>query len=130
MGELCDDVKILVDDAREITIEQAQQYEATGRKRKVPKPSKVLKTAVAKATTQVQTVPTKLYVRLASGDDTAALLSLKQTIDAHHGETDVILVLGAPDSRQVIKLPGGINPESQGVTRLAELVGADNIRLQ
>jgi DNA polymerase-3 subunit alpha len=130
MGEIGTEVKILVDDAREITTEQAQQYEATGRKRKVPKTSKVLKTAVAKATTQVQSVPAKLYVRLASGDDTAALLSLKQTIDAHQGETDVILVLGAPESRQIIKLPGGINTDSQGVMRLAELVGAENVRLK
>jgi DNA polymerase-3 subunit alpha len=130
MGEIGTEVKILVDDAREITTEQAQQYEATGRKRKVPKTSKVLKTAVAKAKTQVQSVPAKLYVRLASGDDTAALLSLKQTIDAHQGETDVILVLGAPESRQIIKLPGGINTDSQGVMRLAELVGAENVRLK
>jgi DNA polymerase-3 subunit alpha len=131
MGELCDEVKILVDDAREITIQQAQQYEATGRKRKVPKASKVLKQAVTKAAAaQVEKIPEKLYVRLDSGGDTAALLSLKQTIDEHSGSTDVILVLGAPDSRQIIKLPGGINRDSPGVSRLADLVGAENIRLK
>jgi DNA polymerase-3 subunit alpha len=132
-GEIGDEVKILVDDAREITIQQAQQYEATGRKKKTPKAAKVSRIAMARQSIEVDPVvqtPAKLYVRLDSGSDTQALLTLKQTIDAHSGQTDVILVLGSPDSRQVIKLPGGINPESPGVSQLAELVGADNVRLQ
>lgn len=125
-GQPGDEVKILVDDAREITLEQAQQYQATGKKKKTPKPSKKV---VAAKVEQPLKVP-KLYVRMDSGSNTELLLSLKSTIDECRGSTDVVLVLGSADSRQAIKLPGGIDPEGAGMTKLAELVGAENIKLQ
>jgi DNA polymerase-3 subunit alpha len=129
-GQAGDEAKIMVDDAREITVEQAQQYQATGKKRKAPKPSAKAAT-VPMASAQISDIkPPKVYVRLDSGANKEALLSLKAAMDEHHGSTDVVLVLGSADSRQAIKLPGGIDTEGQGVNRLSELVGAENVKLQ
>jgi DNA polymerase-3 subunit alpha len=128
-GQPGDEAKIMVDDAREITVEQAQQYQSTGKKRKTPKPSAgIKKAAVAQPIADVK-LP-KLYIRLDSGADTEALLSLKAAIDQYHGSTDVVLVLGNDEKRQAIKLPGGIDTQSPGLERLAELVGVDNVKLR
>jgi DNA polymerase-3 subunit alpha len=126
-GQPGDEVKIMVDDAREITVQQAQQYQATGKKKKVPKPS--AKKAIP-TTAPEDAKAQRLYVRMDSGSNTAALLSLKAAIDEYQGSTDVVLVLGAADNRQIIKLPRGIDADSSGPAKLAELVGADNVKLQ
>ena len=125
-GGMSDEVKIMVDDAREITAQQAQSYQATGKKKKTPKPG--AKKPITPAVEDVK--PPKLYVRLTSNSDTEMLLSLKTAIDQFQGSTDVVLVLGTNDNRQIIKLPRGIDAASDGFTRVAELVGADNIKLQ
>ncbi|MCA9325325.1 DNA polymerase III subunit alpha, partial [Candidatus Saccharibacteria bacterium] len=128
-GSTTDEVKILVDDAREITIQQAEQYQATGKKRKVPKAGKKAAAKTAPATAAINP-SARLYIRMTAGSDTDALLSLKQAIDDHRGETDVVLVLGEDPDRQIIRLPGGIDSNGKGVQVLAELVGADNVVLR
>jgi DNA polymerase-3 subunit alpha len=128
-GSLTDEVKILVDDAREITTAQARQYESTGKKRKTPKASKSAALKVSTPKNEQTKAAPKLYVKLGSTKDTDALLSLKQAIDAHQGDTDVVLVFGDAESRQVIKLPVGINTAGDGVNKLAELVGSENVRV-
>jgi len=121
-GNQAAEVKIMVDDAREITSQQASAYEATGKKARTPKarPAAV-KMAAAKPVSE------RVYIRLANTSDQETLLSLKQTIDSHQGETEVVLVLGEAASKQAIKLPGGIDRQSDGVVKLQELVGADNL---
>jgi hypothetical protein len=132
-GNLGEEVKVLVDDAREITPEQAASYQTTGRKLKAPKSAKA-KIALAKATPKSASVSQpaalpKLYIRLENTDDQETLLSLKRTIDAHQGDTDVVLVLGASDARQAIKLPAGVNENSETLDVIKQLVGAENVRL-
>jgi DNA polymerase-3 subunit alpha len=131
------EVKIIVDDAREITSQQASSYQATGRKQKVPKAlSRASKISAAKVAgpgaKSVLSKPAseRLYIRLASSGDEQLLMSLKQTLDNYQGATDVVLVLGEAAGRQAIKLPGGIDRDSDGLSVLAELVGADNVKLQ
>lgn len=57
------------------------------------------------------------------------LKTLKQTIDDNDGQTDVLLVLGGPDDKQVIKLPMKINYDEDSLLKLTELVGAENVKL-
>ena len=68
-----------------------------------------------------------VYVRLADSNNPDILMSLKQAIDAHHGRAKVVLVFGEASGRQAIKLPGGIDPDSEAVSKLVELVGASNL---
>ncbi len=72
----------------------------------------------------------RLYIRLINTSDEQTLLSLKETIDHHQGPTEVVLVLGEASAKQAIKLPGGIDRESDGLSKLRELVGTDNLVIQ
>jgi DNA polymerase III alpha subunit len=144
-GELGEEVKVLVDDAREITHEQASSYQSTGRKPKALATTTTGRGAVARAmvsnrtTTKVAggTAPTaateaapRLYIRLPDAQDQQILMSLKETIDAHMGQTDVVLVLGDEAARQIIKLPSGVSHNQDVLGKLQTLVGADNVRIQ
>lgn len=122
-GEQTEDIKMLVDDAREVTYEQAAAYQATGKKTPTVKVSKLkLKKAPSAAVTQ------RLYVRLETSADQVKLLQLKQTIDANPGQTEVVLVIGT-SNKQIIRLPSRISHEL-GLPELALIVGADHVKLQ
>jgi len=129
-GKLGTEFKVLVDDAREVTSAQAAAYQTTGRKKKTPAVRAVKKTAAAAVKAAPSAVPERVYIRLESTQDQAILLTLKQTLDSFQGGTDVVLVLGADANKQVVKLPTGINKEGEGLQRLRELVGADNLKIQ
>lgn len=128
-GNITTDLKILVDDAREITPDQAAAYEATGRKKKTPKPAKKTVQMVKMATQIAAAETARLYVRMSQSDDTDTLMKLKSTIDEATGETEVVLVVGPEDNKQIIRLPMRVNAEA-AKEKLSELVGSDNIRLQ
>ena len=127
-GNDSNEVKVLVDDAREITTQQATSYQATGKKTRTPKakPKKNPKTASLEVTARNK----RVYVRLQDTADEKILLTLKETIDLHSGETEVVLVLGGKAQKQAIKLPGGIDHAGDGLTKLKDLVGQDNLVVQ
>ncbi|HSH18429.1 MAG TPA: DNA polymerase III subunit alpha [Candidatus Saccharimonadales bacterium] len=136
-GKPTDDIKIMVDDAREITAEQAEAYKARGRKPKVPKIVKKRSHALsgikgpgAKAVDEVTAAPERVYIRLADAADSAVLMALKQAIDENKGPTDVVLVLGPDASKQAIKLPTGMNNAEPALTKLQQLVGAENVKVR
>jgi DNA polymerase-3 subunit alpha len=131
-GNPSEEVKIMVDDAREITTQQATQYQATGRKPKILKPPRIKASMIgpgAKAVAEKTSVE-RLYIRLANSKDQAKLISLKQTLDEYQGSTEVVLVLGEATERQAIKLPAGVDRDSEALDQLRELIGADNIKIQ
>ena len=132
-GNLSSDVKVMVDDAREITTTQATAYQATGRKPKTLKPPKIKVASMvgpgAKAVSEV-TTPERIYIRVASTKDQTMLTSLKQMLDKYQGSTEVVLVLGNETNRQAIKLPAGLDRDSEGLLKLRALVGADNLKIQ
>ncbi|MEK7599950.1 MAG: DNA polymerase III subunit alpha [Patescibacteria group bacterium] len=133
-GNQSSEVKVMVDDAREITSQQASAYEATGKKRKTPKARAAAKPKAVSAKVDqpsvTEPVTQRLYIRLINTNDENTLRTLKETIDDHQGETEVVLVLGASESKQAIKLPTGIDRASEGLNKLETLVGADNLVLR
>lgn len=128
-GNASTDVKVMVDDAREVTPEQASAYQSTGRKIKTPKLSKA-KVSNSKTVSKTIDSPLRLFVRLSDSSDQNLLIELKKTIDEYPGTTDVVLVLAGKSEKQAIKLPGGIDREGKGVALLQDLVGPDNIKIQ
>jgi DNA polymerase-3 subunit alpha len=126
-GNLGDEVKIMVDDAREVTEEQAKAYEGTGKKKKTPKAKKQPAKKQKPEDNETVQKPERLYVRLEDSNDQDTLLKLKQTIDSNSGETEVVLVVGADDSKQAIKLPGGIDRSGGGLAKLQTLFGPENL---
>lgn len=141
-GNIGLEVKIIVDDAREITAEQAMGYQPSGRKMRSPGakrgksnasilPKKSGSTISATVDTEpTPNVPERLYVRINDSKDESVLLGLKEIIDDATGETEVVLVLGA-DKRQVIKLPSGFDKtNSDAFCRLEGIVGSGNVVLR
>jgi DNA polymerase-3 subunit alpha len=154
-GNIGEEVKILVDDAREITGEQAMGYQPTGKKMRPPgsakSPAAAVTIAKAKDPNEMfkkkpqdgpgskaaknsppvpapKPMPERVYIRLADSKDQELLVSLKQSIDGAKGDTEVVLVLGA--GKQIIKLPTKVNKDAKTVARLRELVGSDNVKIQ
>jgi DNA polymerase-3 subunit alpha len=132
-GNPTGDIKIIAEDAREITPQQASAYQPTGKKAKVPK---IRLAAASSETISSTAAPIKpvdtpaqerVYIRLENTEDQKTLLSLKQTIDIHQGSMEVVLVLGEASGKQAIKLPGGIDASSEGLHKLTELVGEANL---
>ncbi len=129
-GNVGQEVKILIDDAREVTHEQAAAYQATGKTKAVPKPAKkkkVLNTSVAQAV-EAQ-VAQRIYIRLEHSNDQDMLLSLKSAIDNRKGDTEVVLVLGPDKNKQIIKLPMRVIPDDETIGSLGQLVGISNVKL-
>jgi DNA polymerase-3 subunit alpha len=135
-GNLAEELKVLVDDAREITAEQALGYQQTGRKLKTPSARKPSTPSISQlksvgSARSVAAAPTpRIYIRLKDGGDQNLLLSLKKVIDQNAGDTDVVLVLGEPESKQVIKLPMRIAADDKALEGLRQLAGESNIKLQ
>lgn len=128
-GNFTGETKVMVNEAREITSEEAANYKSTGKKKAAPKASKSVSMPGpgAKAISDEPTVNERVYIRLASTENQNVLLTLKQTIDNYKGDTDVVLVLGKAENKQAIKLPQGIDKGSSGMSELAELVGSSNL---
>jgi DNA polymerase-3 subunit alpha len=117
------EVKVMVDMAREVTDEHLKNYVPTGKSL-----SAFVATAVPEAKAEPKAAKSeRVYIRLANTSDQETLLTLKQTIDANSGETEVVLVLGEAAAKQAIKLPGGIDRASDGFGQLKELVGTENL---
>jgi DNA polymerase-3 subunit alpha len=123
------EVKIIVDDAREITHEQATNYQLTGKKMKIPasrRSSAASKAASIKPLVSRPT-PERIYIRLADGRDETLLVTLKSLIDRYDGKTEVVLVLGENDSKQAIKLPSKIDKTDFVLAELSAMVGQENV---
>lgn len=127
-GQVTSEVKLLVDDAREITPEQAAAYTTTGRKKTAPKANK--KAVAAKAAVSSATPVSKCFIRVVDSSNHELLQQLKAVLDSSSGDTEVVLVLGAEDHKQIVRLPVRINYSDACKTALEKLVSADNIKLQ
>jgi len=121
-GNITNDIKIMVDDAREVTHEQAAAYQPTGKKPKPPKPS------AKKKHVAPTPEPTRVFVRLESSSDTEKLKQIKNIMDDHTGDLQLVLVLGPEETKQVIRLPGRIDA-SQSISKLKQVAGDNNVKL-
>lgn len=129
-GSIGSEAKVIVDDGREITAEQAQHYKETGKVKKPPKINSKVKATVVEHKKSSEVITKRLYVRMEDSSNQDLLLDLKRTLDANHGDTEVVLVLGTADKRQAIKLPGGIVQTDVLLEKLHNLVGVENVKLQ
>ncbi len=127
-GDMLEEVKVLVDEAREITPEQAASYQPTGKRQKIPS----LKTVNVKPAKPKSVVEKdkRLYLRLLSSNDANLLAALKEVIDNFKGSTEVVLVLGDDTRKQIIKLPAGMQVGEEALQRLKDLVGEEKVILQ
>lgn len=129
-GIRTNEAKIIVNDAQEISLDQAMR-EA----RKKPKKKQAAAAAVAKKQAQSQSVAQtssaqpKVYLRIPSSEDEQTLIQIKTISEAHKGENDVVLVIGESAQRQVIKLPLKISYNEQSMALFTKLLGDENVKL-
>lgn len=130
-GKSLGEVKLMANEARQIVLAEAQNYHATGKRPKPPKTKAgVGQTITSKPVTNEEpSAPSRLYIRLQSSDDEAALRLIKEAIDSHKGETEVVLVLGPEEKRQAIRLPSRMAVHDQGLEKLRAVVGESNVKL-
>lgn len=120
------DVKIIVDDVREITHEQAVNYQPTGKSIKTPKP--VTKKTKKDTPAKPETAPEpRVYIKMKDTSDADALANLKRNIDKYPGVIEVVLVVGDGLDRQIIKIPSRVTPEPELITTIQSLYGMSNV---
>ncbi|MFT4532462.1 MAG: DNA polymerase-3 subunit alpha [Candidatus Saccharimonadales bacterium] len=125
-GNITDEIKINVSNAREVALEEAKAYKETGKTKKALKDTKSPK---AKASQKKQEEQDRIYVRLESTDNADQLMQLKKHIDTYKGTAEVVLVVGPSDSKQVIRVPDKTSSAEESVDELVSLFGAENVKL-
>lgn len=69
----------------------------------------------------------RLFIRLEDSDNQSTLVALKEKLDGHKGETEVVLVTGPKDAKQIIKLPQTISVNEASLRDLAAIFGSTNV---
>lgn len=110
-----DEPKLLVEQANVLSDDDIDGYESPGDENQKP--------PVGLA----ETLKQRLYIRLEDSDNQPLLLSLKEKLDGHSGETEVVLVTGISSKKQIIKLPQTISINEQSLRELAGLFGSTNV---
>lgn len=152
-GNLGEEVKILVDDGREITALQVSAYQPTGKKMRPPgskrsaaaavtatkdkvemekekAKEKAVKAALPKSADSKPLADPRIYIRMQDSQNHDLLRSIKQLLDSAPGSTEVVLVLGPSEGKQIIKLPVGVKKTQPLLNKLQLLIGTDNIKVQ
>lgn len=124
-----DEMKLIVDDAREVTHEQALAYQASGKKPKTPKPKKAAVKFVKKDPEKDE-AEKRVYIRVEDTKDQDKLMTLKQLIDKQVGSTPVVLVIGNDNDKKIIKLPTTVEPNEKLLSDLSEIFGAPAVKYQ
>jgi DNA polymerase-3 subunit alpha len=132
-GNIGNEVKVMVDDAREVTPDQAAAYQETGKTAKVPKPSKSKKVS-AKSPPEISAsareIEKRVYIRIVDTKDHKRLNELKNIVDQSLGITPLVLVIGDDSEKQIVKLPNSIDANEKVLGSLAELFGNEAVKFQ
>jgi len=121
--------KVIVDSIKEIDYDAAVKYKPK-KVKPVVEAGKVSASSITKKPKATKELISKrLFIKLDNSEDQGLLMSLKQTIDEHNGETDVLLVFGSEGNKQIIKLPMKVNTNKSSMDKLSELVGSENVKL-
>lgn len=120
------DLKIMVDDAREIRPDEAKKYQASGQKPKIPKVSQ----SSLGSNPSLSVITERLYIKVEDERDHSLLVALKEKLDSYQGETEVVLVTGEGSSKHIIRLPQRITAHDNCVKELSEIFGSTNVVLK
>ena len=124
------ELKILADKVHLVTEKEAKNYGSEGPydntdSTKLGNRSKIVEAVVTN--NPVKQANPRLYIRLENSSNQEILLRLKEKIDSYKGKTEVVLVTGPDDSKQIIKLPQSIEINEISLRDVAGLFGATNV---
>ena len=125
-GNVINELKVLADEARIVTLDQASAYQALGKNIKVPS-VKVTATKSSKDPKKQQL--NRIYVRLADTSDNDKLQKLKKVVDMQDiGNDEVVLIIGTGEAKQAIRLPQRVVVADELVTELSNIFGTENVK--
>ena len=116
-GAVLDELKVIPEKVELISAQDAKNYKPKSKRPIAPK----IVTAPNVISTQ------RLYIRIENSDDQTLLMALKQKLDDHRGETEVVIVTGPSEGKQVIKLPQTVSLNEQSMRDLATVFGPTNV---
>lgn len=111
--------KMMVESAQIITGEDIAAYRPSG------KETIIARSGRSNASSGLSTK--RLYIRMEKSDNQPQLMDLKNNLDNFSGATEVVLVTGPSDSRQVIKLPQTISINEESLRAIAGIFGSTNV---
>lgn len=134
-GNMGQELKILVDQANQVTEADAKAYQPKGKKPKPPKgttPSKPSKPDLPPPPPPKVIDNYKersLYVQIKDPSDAEKLKQLKEIATQYPGSTSLILVLGEDDAKTALKMPFTVDESGELQDRLGEALGEECIKL-
>ncbi len=140
-GNLQDEAKLTVDEVTIVTEDELNNYKATGKK--PPTPRAVPESWRSKYSKKQQPsdsspklatppggfkpyVPKTLYIHIKDTRDDEKLLAMKQELNKHPGQSEVILVLG-PHKESAIRMPFRIEINEPLKSKLIELYDQESV---
>jgi len=126
-GTLQPEPKILINDARELTPQQATGYKITGKTKKLKEVKAKLSKKKEELVDDSRKPVKRMYVRLTDTKNADLLVNIKSAIDNHAGDTEVVLVIGKNAQKQALKLPQTITPNDVLINKIKEYVGDKNV---
>ncbi len=126
-GQITDDIKINVSSARELILDEAKAYKETGKTKKSLKETKSKKNTKEVKVTKPEL--DRIYIRLESTKNTEQLKMLKLHIDKFQGPSEVVLVIGPAENKQIIRIPEKTSRDEESMDELVQLFGAENVKL-
>ncbi len=135
-GRSTEEIKVLVDKADEVPQDDFASLKKKYRKSAVVPPPASSKTIEkSKFTPPAATVEAKdidpkqprLFIHVKDPEQDRLLISIKQTLDLHPGNTEVVVVLR--DKTSAIRLPCRVSAENELKLKLGNLVGAEGVVL-
>lgn len=148
-GNAVSEAKVIADDIILVTDEELENYKATGKKMKAPKPKSQSVTATRKAEDASKKYiykpvngnpneqdeapqrqnPAKLFVHVKDPHNHDLLSQLKQTFNGFPGMHEVILVLGA-DKKSAVRMPFTVEATEELQSKVADLFGAECVAVK
>lgn len=116
-GVSLDELKVLPDKIEVINPQDAKNY----------KPGSIKPPRLRTAAVPNSTSPERLYIRIEDSENQGLLVALKQKLDDHRGETEVVIVTGPSEGKQVIKLPQMVSLNETSIRDLASVFGPTNV---
>lgn len=131
-GTLMPEAKILADTVEMLTVDEANSYEATGKKTVLKNggrgrksvPNSTNKQAAPAAIPQAS----RLYVRVPDEGANEELQKIKRVLDGYRGDYEAVLVMGG--SKQIIKLPLMVGNSAEMLAELSSIIGKEHVKFQ
>ncbi len=122
------ELKMLADKAKAVSVEDVTSYESLKKQIKSSGARTIVQSKKTVPLLKIKPTSVKrLYIRMQDSRDQPLLMALKQKLETHHGETEVVLVTGSSSGKQAIKLPQTISINESSLRDLASAFGPTNI---